>query len=585
MNSIKMTNLLLCVLLAVTSCKKNTPVNDPVTYGASYTLTVHTDKAVYKPGEEINFTLSQPLSGDIKVRYRHGMETIKEETLSGAAWRWTAPPTDFTGYMVDLYEIKDGKEIIHTSTAVDVSSDWTRFPRYGFVAAFGKMSNDDVNKVIKDLNRHHINGVQFQDWHYKHHMPLAGTPAAPLSVYKDIANRDTYASTIKNYIAAIHGYNMKAIFYNLAYGALEDGAADGVGEKWYAFKDKAHQVKDVLNLPKPMFKSDIYIMNPANRDWQTYMAKRNKDVYEAYAFDGYQIDQLGSRGALYDYDGNPLDMAATFKPFIEAMKTAAPDKRLVMNAVTQYGGQGIAQSPVDFLYSEVWEPNESFKDLGDIIQDNDRWSNNTKKTVLAAYMNYNLASAKGSFNTPGVLLMDAVVFSLGASHLELGEHMLGKEYFPNDNLAMKDDLKQAMVKYYDFLVAYENLLRDGGTFNTPAMSCTNGKLNIGNWPPATGQVTVIGKEVGNSQVLHLVNFTNANSLRWRDADGTQPAPALISDADLNVTVNRQVAKIWIASPDKDYGVAQELPFKQTGNTVSFTLPALQYWDMVVIAYK
>ena len=87
MKSIKMTNILLCVFLALTSCKKNTPVNDPISYGASYTLTVYTDKAAYKPGEEINFTLSQPLSGNIKVRYRHGMETIKEETLSGTTWR------------------------------------------------------------------------------------------------------------------------------------------------------------------------------------------------------------------------------------------------------------------------------------------------------------------------------------------------------------------------------------------------------------------------------------------------------------------------------------------------------------------
>ncbi|MEC5142752.1 glycoside hydrolase family 66 protein [Chitinophaga sp. 212800010-3] len=585
MKRIKMTSIFLCAFLAFSSCEKSNPVNDPVTYGASYVLTIHTDKAVYKPGDEINFTLSQPLAGNIKIRYRHGAETIKEETLNGTTWRWTAPAADFKGYMIDLYEITDGREKIHTSVAVDVSSDWSRFPRYGFVASFGKMSTADIGKVIKNLNRHHINGVQFQDWHYKHHMPLAGTPEAPLSLYKDIANRDTYASTIKNYIDAIHGYNMKAIFYNLAYGALSDGGSDGVGEEWYAFKDKNHTTKDVLNLPRPMFKSDIYILNPANTQWQQYIAKRNKDVYAAYAFDGYQIDQLGNRGTLYDYSGNNLDMAGTFKPFIDAMKIAAPDKRLVMNAVTQYGGQPIAQSPVDFLYSEVWTPNESFKDLAGIIQDNDRWSNNTKKTVLAAYMNYNVADGKGFFNTPGVLLMDAVTFAFGASHLELGEHMLGKEYFPNDNLEMKDDLKQAMVRYYDFLVAYENLLRDGGAFNNPVVSCTNGKLAVNAWPPASGQVAVIGREVSNSQVLHLVNFTNANSLNWRDADGTQPAPAVISNADLDVTVNKPVAKVWIASPDNGFGVATSLPFRQTGNTVSFTLPSLQYWDMVVVTYK
>lgn len=580
-----MTNIFLCVLLTLTSCKKNIPVNDPVTYGSSYVFTINTDKAAYKPGEQINFTLSQPLTGNIKIRYRHGMETIKEETLNGTTWQWTAPATDFTGYLVDLYEISDGQEKIHTSTAVDVSSDWTRFPRYGFVAAFGKISDNDISKVVKNLNRHHINGVQFQDWHYKHHMPLAGTPEAPLPVYKDIANRDTYAATLKSYIAAMHSYNMKAIFYNLAYGALSDGPADGVGEQWYAYKDKAHNTKDVFGLPKPMFKSDIYILNPANPEWQQYMAKRNKDVYTAYAFDGYQIDQVGNRGALYDYDGNPLDMSKTFQPFITAIKAAAPDKRLVMNAVTQYGGPGIAASPVDFLYSEVWEPNESFHDLAQIIQDNDRWSNNTKKTVLAAYMNYNVASNKGFFNTPGVLLMDAVSFAFGASHLELGEHMLGKEYFPNDNLEMKDDLKQAIVRYYDFLTAYENLLRDGGTFNSPVLSCTNGKMNIGNWPPAMGQVTVIGKEVNNKQVLHLVNFNKANSLNWRDTDGTQPVPETVAGAALNVTVSKSVANVWIASPDINHGVAANLSFTQSGNNITFTVPSLQYWDMVVITYK
>ena len=49
-------------------------------------------------------------------------------------------------------------------------------------------------------------------------------------------------------------------------------------------------------------------------------------------------------------------------------------------------------------------------------------------------MNYNKADNRGEFNTPGVLLTDAVMFALGGSHLELGgDHMLCKEYFPNEN--------------------------------------------------------------------------------------------------------------------------------------------------------
>ncbi len=34
-------------------------------------------------------------------------------------------------------------------------------------------------------------------------------------------------------------------------------------------------------------------------------------------------------------------------------------------------------------------------------------------------MNYNKADNRGEFNTPGILLTDAVMFALGGSHLEL----------------------------------------------------------------------------------------------------------------------------------------------------------------------
>ena len=155
-------------------------------------------------------------------------------------------------------------------------------------------------------------------------------------------------------------------------------------------------------------------------------------MYKVYDFDGYQIDQVGNRDkTLYDYNGNEIDLPATFNPFINAMKAGDPGKRLVMNAVNQFGQEGIATAPVDFLYSEVWAPNEGYSDLARIIQDNNMFSNNTKQTVLTAYMDYNLAENPGYFNTPGVLLTDAVIFSFGGAHLELGEHMLGKEYFPN----------------------------------------------------------------------------------------------------------------------------------------------------------
>jgi dextranase len=162
--------------------------------------------------------------------------------------------------------------------------------------------------------------------------------------------------------------------------------------------------------------------------------------------------------------------------------------------------------------------------------------------------------------------------------------MLGKEYFPNENLSMKDDLKQAMIRYYDFLVAYENLLRDGGAFDTISVSCTNGKMLLNPWPPQIGQVSVVAKAFSNREVLHLINFNNANSLDWRDPQGTQQAPEVIQSATLSFTAPNKVSKIWIASPDINLGVATDLNFTQTGTRVTFTVPSLEYWDMVVIEY-
>ena len=581
----KWINYLSFYLLFFIGCKKDEPKNNPIVYGGSYGISIHTDKSIYKPGEKVNFTIDKILPGEAKIRYRYLDDLISEVSLAATNWQWAPPVTDHKGYLVDIYATIEGVEKVYGSIAVDVSSDWTKFPRYGFLSKYGQLADADMENIIRNLSRHHINGIQFQDWHYKHHMPLAGTVASPHNFWKDIANRDNYLSTVKGYISKAHAKNIKTMSYNLAFGALNDASADGVQEQWYLFKDKTHTLKDAHPLPKPPFKSDIYLVDPSNISWQQYLIEKNNDVYDVFDFDGFHIDQLGDRGNLYRYDGSAINLAASYKPFIEAMKAASPLKKVVMNSVNQYGQQtGIAESPVDFLYTEVWSGNEGYKDLAKIILDNNNYSNNSLNTVLAAYMNYNLANSPGYFNTPGVLLTDAVIFAFGGSHLELGEHMLGKEYFPNNNLQMKDDLKSSLINHYDFLVAYQNLLRDGGNFNLPAMSCTNNVMSVNNWPPEMGKVAVVGKVFNDKQVLHLINFSHANSLDWRDTNGTQNIPQTKSDAMLEFITSKKVTKVWMASPDIQHGTAISLPFNQDGGKVTWKLPVLKYWDMIVIEY-
>jgi dextranase len=565
--------------------KDNTGLINNGNTTTTVTVNVTTDKAAYKPGDVVTFTIDQTLPATAKVRYKQSGTELQQVAVSGKTWTWNAPATDFTGYMAELYGTENGKEVIYGTIAVDVSSDPTRFPRNGFLSAYGALSSSQINTVMASLNRYHMNYVQFQDWGYDHHMPLAGTVANPDAMWKDIANRDNYLATVKGYINAAHAYNMKTLSYNLAYGALSDAASAGVLDQWYMYDDPNHTTKDVFDLPMPPFKSKIYFTDPSNTGWQQYIAAKTNDVYTVFGFDGYQIDQVGNRNrTLYTYSGATIDLPAAFGSFINAMKTSAPQKRVVMNAVTQYGQPQIASAPVDFLYSEVWSPNEAFSDLGTIIQSNDVLGGGNKRSVLAAYMDYNLAENPGYFSTPGVILADAVIFAFGGAHLELGDHMLGKEYFPNANLIMPDDLKKAMVSYYDFLTGYENLLRDGGTFNSPVIKSADNQLKINNWPPQMGQVSVIGKDLGTKQVIHLVNFTNANNLQWRDTNGTQVKPATVTNPAFIFTAAKTVKRIWVASPDINNGASANVTFTQSGNQVSFNLPSLQYWDMVVVEY-
>lgn len=565
-------------------------VNQTVSVNSDLRIALSTDKACYRPGNAIKFTASDIATGG-KVRYRHGTDIIKEEPMTATQWTWTPPADDFKGYLVDIYVPgeTDAEELVVGTIAVDVSSDWTRFPRYGFVADFNasKLADGVIEKEMDYLNRCHINGVQFQDWHYKHHWPLPGTRDNLLETYTDIANRTLSAETVKKYIDVQHSLGMKSIFYNLCFGALDDAASDGVKEEWYAFKNPNRGDKDMHSLPSS-WKSSIYVLDPGNTEWQTYLAERNDEVYSAFDFDGYQIDQLGNRGDLYDYNGNKINLPKGYASFIDAMKKAHPDKRLIMNAVSSFGASQIAGSgKVDFCYNELWNDEPDFTDLHNVIKANDNYSNNSLRSVFAAYMNYDKAgSGTGEFNTPGILMADAVMMALGGSHLELGDHMLSREYFPASPLQMSEELREAIIRYYDFMTAYQNLLR--GTSTADEFDCevkstdASKRVNINTWPPQKGYVTTYARKAGAKCVVHLLNFRNIDNLSWRDLNGTRPAPRLTLNTPLEIACNDKIEKVWAASPDCHGGAPVELPFVQKDGKVSLTLPYLNYWTMLVL---
>jgi dextranase len=583
--------IIISLLLAAifVGCKKpennGTPPDvpeNPVTPVYNH-VAISTDKAAFSPGDEVIFKIDNSvLSPSAKVRYKYLGEVISEHAVISSVWKWITPEHDFRGYMAEVYALENNVETIYATIAVDVSSDWTRFPRYGFLTDYSQFSDEELNKVIDNLNRHHINGLQFYDWHNKHHMPLPVSGSIPASKWKDIINRDVYFSTVEGYITCAHNRNMKAMFYNLIYGAWKDAELDGVQKEWYVYNDNTHTNRDFHSLPTPPFLSNIYLLDPSNTDWQKYLINQDRIVYEHLNFDGFHMDQLGNRGNRYTYDGSFLNLSQTYQSFIEADKADQPEKYSVMNAVNQYGQEGIAAAPTNFLYTEVWDPFDTYADLANLIKQNNVLGNQSKNSVLAAYVNYDLADEKGYFNTASVLMTNAVIFAFGGAHLELGEHMLAKEYFPNDNLAMKTDLQIALVSYYDFLVAYQNLLRDGGSFNTVDAKSLDHKMTLATWPAVKGFVAIVGKQLENKQVIHFINFTDSSTDMWRDNEGIQVIPAMIKDAKVELTSTETIKNITVASPDIIGGASRSIHFIQVENKIYFTLPELKYWSMVVM---
>ncbi|UAL50214.1 glycoside hydrolase family 66 protein [Metabacillus dongyingensis] len=549
---------------------------------------ITTDKASYQPNEMIHFTTKIPAKYSdemLEITYFHLNDVISKQKVkvekNEVHWTWEPPEEDFKGYLV-LVQLETQTELDQQTVAVDVSSDWSKFPRYGFLSKFHDMSNKDMESVISWLNRYHINGLQFYDWHYKHHQPINLENNESAVHWEDIANRPTSLQTIKSYIELAHKRNMKTMAYNLLYGAFAEAEKDGVKTEWRLFKDQQKNQHDYHPVPEE-WKSDVFLVNPANSEWQTYLINQQKKVYETLPFDGWHIDQLGPRGNVYDFNGKSVGLDESFKPFMEHIKKETPDKRIVMNAVSQYGQKQLGDSPVDFLYTEVWDQDKYYSDLKRMIDENNHYSKGRYNTILAAYMNYEFSSQPGKFNTPSILLTNSVIFASGGSHLELGEHMLSKEYFPHDNLKMSKSLKSMLLHYYDFLVAYENLLRDN-LKEVPITIASSDWVHFSS-QPEQGKIWSFAKQKANKKVIHFINFFDATTLEWRDTNANQAEPQNRKQLTVKLEETKSIKKVWMASPDKQNGVPISLNFKQENNKVIFALPSLKYWDMVVVEYE
>lgn len=390
-------------------------------------LDVSVDKARYNTSDNVVITLdiknnsSSIISKTVNIKIsnlQNEVDTLtsnielQPNTISKHTMTWTPPSDNYRGYLVSA-DLGDGK---YVTTGVDVSNDFTRYPRYGYTVDFpvGE-TNEESESLIKELAKdYNINVVQYYDWMYRHekNFPDSG------NTWDDLFNNTISETTIQNRINSGHSYNQKAMAYEMAYMGREDYEDYEVKKEWGIYKDKEYNIKynknnlstvgniDQLNFPLeggPI----LFAMNPANKKWQQFMANQYKQAINRLNFDGIQIDQMGNFWGnidKYDYYGNYVDLGNTFSDFVNNSKDVLANNNNSKNYITMNMVNGavppkddfstldiINNAKTDFQFSEIWQNSRDYNDLKNYIE----WqklSDGGKTMVLAAYMNqYNNA--------------------------------------------------------------------------------------------------------------------------------------------------------------------------------------------------
>jgi Glycosyl hydrolase family 66/Carbohydrate binding module (family 35) len=372
---------------------------------------VYTDKARYNPNSnititaELNNSTSQLWNGEVflnifhlesKIMTQSQIVSLNPGETKNINFNWTAPSKDFQGYFVEVV----ANNSVGT-TAIDVSSKWTQYPRYGFLTEYpvGESSADTNARVKKTVEDYHVNAFQFYDWMWRHENMIKRTNGIIDSQWTDWSGKLTISwETIQNLIDSAHQYNAAAMPYTMTYAALQDyEQISEVSPQWGMYYDNTHQNQLVFDFVDNKPETNLWLFNPANTGWQNYIFGQYRDSILTAGFDGIHLDQMGERSDPFDYNGNVVDLDHSFSGFINNLKSNLQANGLGNKTVTFNMVDGVVNgwavndvvtnANTDFDYSEIWYKADDYIELKDYVADV-RKKNGGKPLVLAAYMNY-----------------------------------------------------------------------------------------------------------------------------------------------------------------------------------------------------
>ena len=643
-----------------------TEVTEQNLNGDAYLTDPETTKAAYsKTDGDINYSVvvSNPTAETktmtVNLTLQHASEIIGQDNVDLTLAAGTSAKvsnltvasewlTNNTGYLVTIsVNDKSGSTLSSKRAGLSVEDDWTVFPRYGIVAG----SPTDQNSIlVKNLEAYrkelelmksmNINSYFFYDAYSE------ATDPYPEGVDSFVQKWNTWSHTqvdtkaVKKLVDQVHKSGAVAMLYNMiSADSNPKNPALPLAALAYNFYDSFGKKGEPMTYTIGDNPTQVYY-DPANPDWQKYIAGVMKSAMDRMGFDGWQGDTIGDN-RVTDYEHrNSSDeadshmMSDSYASFINAMKDLIGEKYYItINDVNGGNDDKLAKARQDVVYNELWTnggsviPGRMQVAYGDLKARIDMVRNKTGKSlIVGAYMeepgiDYTVPGGKATngagkdalagkpLQADATLLVDATVAAAGGYHMSIAAlananaalNVLQSAYYPTQYLSVAKDTIRKLYNYQQFITAYENLLRgEGVTNSTQAVSTKNAAgeiLSKGALGVTGDQVWTFAKSGKGFSTVQMINMMGINA-GWHNEEGY--ADNKTPDAQENLTVRLSLAgktaqeaakiadQVYVTSPD-DWATSSmkkaqaSLETDENGQPVLvISVPKLTLWNMLYI---
>ena len=643
-----------------------TEVTEQNLNGDAYLTDPETTKAAYsKTDGDINYSVvvSNPTAETktmtVNLTLQHASEIIGQDNVdltlaAGAsakvsnltvASEWL---TNNTGYLVTIsVNDKSGSTLSSKRAGLSVEDDWTVFPRYGIVAG----SPTDQNSIlVKNLEAYrkelelmksmNINSYFFYDAYNEATDPFPEGVDSFVQKWNTWSHTQVDTKAVKELVDQVHKSGAVAMLYNMiSADSNPKNPALPLAALAYNFYDSFGKKGEPMTYTIGDNPTQVYY-DPANPDWQKYIAGVMKSAMDRMGFDGWQGDTIGDN-RVTDYEHrNSTDeadshmMSDSYASFINAMKDLIGEKYYItINDVNGGNDDKLAKARQDVVYNELWTnggsviPGRMQVAYGDLKARIDMVRNKTGKSlIVGAYMeepgiDYTVPGGKATngagkdalagkpLQADATLLVAATVAAAGGYHMSIAAlananaalNVLQSAYYPTQYLSVAKDTIRKLYNYQQFITAYENLLRgEGVTNSTQSVSTKNaaGEILSKDVLGVTGdQVWTFAKSGKGFSTVQMINMMGINA-GWHNEEGY--ADNKTPDAQENLTVRLSLAgktaqeaakiadQVYVTSPD-DWATSSmkkaqaSLETDENGQPVLvISVPKLTLWNMLYI---